>query len=44
MPDLAAFSVMTFFDVLIDGQHAFGVRSLVWLVGTFAHGQYLATV
>jgi hypothetical protein len=44
MPDFTAFSIMPFFDMLIDGQQAFGVRGLVWLFGTFAHGHYLATV
>ncbi|MNP21586.1 hypothetical protein D3C76_1142100 [compost metagenome] len=43
MPDFTTFGVMPFFDMLIDGQQAFGVRRLVWLFGAFAHGHYLAT-
>jgi hypothetical protein len=44
MPDFTTFCVVPFLDVFIDGQQAFGVRSLVRLFGTFAHGHYLATV
>ncbi|MNN91440.1 hypothetical protein D3C81_2095560 [compost metagenome] len=43
MPDFTTFSVMALLDMFIDGQQAFGVRSLVWLFGAFAHGHYLAT-